>query len=354
MLQHRRQIGELRLDLVEWLRHGNLRGLAVKRMQSLALLFLGAGNCAQGLLQFLFEFFDGFLRRALLLRRPGIELRRWYHLAVVHRGHAEAHRRAQDRDVLRRRLFAQLGEGALVLRLDGLHDRAAALLVVLALEDRRQRGPQIVDQVVDHLLEVGCAPARQRDRHRPVRGCEIVDIHPVGRQRPREGGFLHQGFDELLGVGAARADGEYVEATLADFAAKADGFVRARLTDQPRLRREVRRGREFQPADVGGAIQAIGRQRLHRRGCGLRLSVWLSVRHPLAPCNAADGVIERDWPRRRQVLACQVAGQSGERRKGGGDPDACHWEEGSDPRVKRPRAGVAIPCGVRNHGRGSD
>ena len=79
------------------------------------------------------------------------------------------------------------------LALDGLLDRAAPLLVVLAFEDRRQRDLQFLDQVMDRLLRM---PARVRPaatmRHRTVRCVEVVDVDPIGRQRAGARGIVQQ------------------------------------------------------------------------------------------------------------------------------------------------------------------
>ena len=139
VLHDLRQVGELRLALLDRLRNHEARGVAIQRAHRVTLFALQPRQHAQGLLQVLFQLLDRRLRLLLALRGPGIELGRRHHLAVVlHRRHGEAHRRAQDRDALRRRLVAHRGERALVPAAALLLDGRAALLVVLALERRGQ------------------------------------------------------------------------------------------------------------------------------------------------------------------------------------------------------------------------
>ena len=136
---------------------------------------------AQRVLQVLLQLLNRSLHLVLPLRRPGVEVGRLHHLAILHRRHREAHRRAQNRDALGRRLVTHRGEAALVAAADLLLDAATTLLVVLALECSGQRDLQVVDQMIERLVQRRRRPGRQCDRHGPMRRREVVDIDPVRR-----------------------------------------------------------------------------------------------------------------------------------------------------------------------------
>ena len=99
VLHHRGQRGELARDLLERLRHRDPRGLAVEGADGVAQFLFQAGDRAQGLFELLFQLLDRLPRRFPVRFGPGVEIGRRHHLALAHRGEAEAHRRAQDGDV---------------------------------------------------------------------------------------------------------------------------------------------------------------------------------------------------------------------------------------------------------------
>ena len=162
---------------------------------------------------------------------------------------------------------------------DALFDGAAALLVVLALEHRRQRSLQIGDQPLHRLLQGRRAAGRQRNRHRPMRRGEVVHIHPVGRLRPAARRLLEQGAHRGMDARAIGADGEDVEAAHAHLGTETDRRIRPRLIHQHARRRQLGCGVEAQGRNVGRAVQAIGRQRRswvrtgHRPDCGASAGV---------------------------------------------------------------------------------
>ena len=278
VLHDLRQVGELRLALLDRLRNHEAGGVAIQRAHRVALLALQPRQHAQGLLQVLFQLLDRRLRLLLALRGPGIELGGRHHLAVLHRRHGEAHRRAQDRDALRRRLVAHRGERALVPAAALLLDGGAALLVVLALERRGQRDLQVVDQPVQRLVQRRRPAGRQRDRHRPMRRGEVVDIDPVRRLRAFGRGVFQQGAHRTLDVRAVRADGEDVEAAHRHLGAEPDRLVRTRLVGELAQRGKLPRRLEAQRRDVGLPVQPVRRERRGGLACGHQLLSWRARR----------------------------------------------------------------------------
>ena len=287
MLHDLRHIGERRLAVLDRLRNDQAGGFAVERTHRVALFALRPRQPAQRLLQILFQLLDRRLHLLLALRRPGVELGGRHCLAVLHRRHGEAHRRAQDRDALCRRLVAQRGEAALVAAADLLFDGATALLVVLALERSGQRGLQVVDQSVQRLVQRRRAARRQSDRHRPMRRGEVVDIHPVGWLRASGRGVFQQGTHRPLDVRADRADGEDVEATHRHVGAEADRLMRTRLVGELVQWRQFPRRLEVQRRDIGLPVQPVRRERRNGRAGGHRPLSWRARRPAANPRFAA-------------------------------------------------------------------
>ncbi len=100
MLHNLRLVGELRLALLNRLRDGEAGDLPIERAYRVALFALQPWQPAQRLLQILFQLLDCRLRLLLAFRGPGVEFSRLHNLAILHRRHGEAHRRAQDRNAL--------------------------------------------------------------------------------------------------------------------------------------------------------------------------------------------------------------------------------------------------------------
>src|SRR5271165_1772529 len=131
---------------------------------------------------------------------------------------------------------------------------------------------------MDRFLEGRRTSPRKRDCPRTMRGCEVVDIYPVGRQRTGTRRILEQCFDRLLDPCAARANREDVEPALADLSAKDDGLAGTRVSDQAAKGREVRRRFEFQSIQIRGAIEAFSRQRMDWLRHGLDFLLGLFAR----------------------------------------------------------------------------
>ena len=140
---------------------------------------------------------------------------------------------------------AQRGKGLTLFFLERLVDSAAARLIVLALENRWQRGLKIIDQLVHRVVKRACTAGRKLDGDRALGINEIVDINPIGRARLRAHLFGQDGLDRVLHAGAVGADDKKIETVFADLGAKPDRFERARLANQAIDRLQFRRRREW-------------------------------------------------------------------------------------------------------------
>ena len=134
------------------------------------------------------------------------------------------------------------------------------VLIVFALERRRRRALEALDQLVHRLLEAGRAAGRELDRDRPVRLGEIVDIDPVRRARPGGRRLGEHGLDHLSHADAGPADHKQVESRPVDLRAELNRLERARLPDEPIDWRELRGGGEGEIGQIAGAIELAGGQ----------------------------------------------------------------------------------------------
>jgi hypothetical protein len=117
-----------------------------------------------------------------------------------------------------------------------------------------------------HRLAQGArAPGRQHQPPRPVRISEIVNVAPVGGRRSRRRLGLQQLLDQRALAGARRAEGEDVEAAVANAEAGADRFDCALLSDELRQIRKLFGGREGQLVHGAAAPQLRGGKRHPRR-----------------------------------------------------------------------------------------
>src|SRR5208282_3223868 len=158
MFSDARHVGEGGADLLDQMVDRVLGGFAVERPDLVSPLLIPLWDLANDALELLFQRRDLGLSLGALLFGPGVELVRWYDLAVLRRRHGEADRRAQQQDRFLGCLLPQRGEGLKLLLLERFIDSAAPRLVVLALESRRGRALQVLDQLVHSVLEAGRAP----------------------------------------------------------------------------------------------------------------------------------------------------------------------------------------------------
>jgi hypothetical protein len=231
VLAHRGQRRELCLQLLDRVSDGEFRDLLVQFAQASPALLVPAGPEANQRLELALQLLDLCLDLRALLLRELLELLRAEQLAVAHGRHAEAGRRADDGDALCLGLLAERLRRLLLALAEFLVDGLAAVLVVLALEGRRDGRPQFVDQPVHGVPEFDGAPGRQADGARPVRGGEVVDVNPVLRGRLLRGAGAQFGEDGGVLAGARRAEREQVVAGPIDARAERERLERALLAD---------------------------------------------------------------------------------------------------------------------------
>ena len=240
-------------------------GFAIERLHGIAVLALPQRHLAHDRLEVGLDGFHLVLDALALGRRQLIEQFRRQHLAVARRGEGEAHRRAHQGDVLAFGAALERAEGGFALLLELLLDGLAPRPVFVALEGRRQRGAQFVDEPLHRGREPGAAARRQLQAAGLLRIVEIVDVAPVGRRRLLFRPLPQQIFDHAVPAGAARAEGIDVVA----LGAHADGEIErldgALLPDQPRRFFELAAQLERQLGRVAAAIQQRRRQRLRER-----------------------------------------------------------------------------------------
>ena len=246
--------------------HGERRDFLIQLAEFGAALLVGFRHPLDDRLELFLKDLDALLH--LLAHRFGqrVEHVGLDDLALVHRRHGEAGRRAQDGDVLCVGLGVERFESLLLPGAELFLDRAAPRLIFFALENRRKRVAQLVDRP-DHALDEGAGAARrQAERERPVRCLEIVDVHPVGRRRL----ILDLALEVLADggglAGRGRAQHEDVEVVARHVGAELDRLERALLPDQSTRGLKLGRGLEAEGRGIDTAPEVCNRQRRVRRG----------------------------------------------------------------------------------------
>ncbi len=304
----RGHVGEGGQQIAERLVDGMLGDVLVELAQLGAPVLVGLGQALQDHGQLLLQRLDLGLHVLAHGLGKRIEDLGLDDLALVHGGHGEAGRRAQDGDVLGLRLGVQRLQRLLLARPELLVDGAAANLIVLAFEARRQDAPELVERRHHAPGERLAAPVRKLQRLRPVGVFEVVDVDPVGRRGCLGGLGSQVGLDGGGLARGRRAQHEDVEVVALDVGAELDGFQRPILADQPGDRNQLVRGLEGERRRVDDAAQLGGLERLRTAGDGRHLSFGvgrgivirctLEKRHDPPGCCA--GRDNRRRPRRRK------------------------------------------------------
>ena len=108
---------------------------------------------------------------------------------------------------------------------------AQLVSVVVALERRRYRKLQFLDEMSHVFPEFAALPGRESQRMGPLRVREIVDVAPVRRRAPCFRLFADKAFDQRVPVAANRSQHVNVVTGLTHRDAKANRVDRALLAD---------------------------------------------------------------------------------------------------------------------------
>ncbi len=227
------------------------------------MLLLPARHMLDGFGKLLLQRLDDVFDPLAFLLGELVEFVRLQHVAVMHGSEREACGCAEQRNLLRLGLCAQLLEGLFLLLLIFLVDRLAAVLIFLALDDRRDRDLEVVDQARHALLQRAAGAGAEFERDRLVRRAEIVDINPVGGRALLERDTGEEAQDGLVLARTVLTQHEDVVALAADASAEAERLQHALLPHEARMIAKLDRGLERELAHIAGAIKHLGRNRFN-------------------------------------------------------------------------------------------
>jgi hypothetical protein len=137
----------------------------------------------QKLVELFLGLLESRLESAALGLRHAFEDRRFDRLSVTHRRDGKPHRSLDEPDAPFRRAPGHVGQRGASPFGQLLVDLLVTQPVLLGFQGRRHRGPEIVNQLGHVVEERHTSPGRQRNRMRPVRLLEVVDVAPVAGGR---------------------------------------------------------------------------------------------------------------------------------------------------------------------------
>ena len=210
-----------------------IRDLAVDLADFLAPRLVPARDLLDGFLKLLLKLLNGVLRPRALGLGQLAEVLGAHHFLAAHRREGEPHRCPDQRDLAGAGALLQLFEGLGLTLAELFVDALQPGAVLLAVEDRGNRGLQFLDQPRHVAVKFAAGARRKFQRLGPMRVLEIVDVAPIGGrflmgrlavQELAHGGVLAQR------VGSER---EQVEAV------RADADTEAQRLDGPLLAQNV-------------------------------------------------------------------------------------------------------------------
>ena len=230
----------------------------VERVQLVTRPTLPPAQRPHAVRQGIVENLPGLLKGAALgLRQLPQRLRR-ERFTVAHRGHAETHRRLNDRMARGLGLLVQGMKRRLPLRLFQLRDAAPLRLVFVGGEGPRHLDLERIHQIGHLPAKLGRGARRQTQRPRAVRLVEVVDVAPIGRR----GAAVRDGAKSLEDHGGAasarKSHGEDVESGAADVQAELQRSLGALLADQRVRPLELGGGLEAQRVRIAGPTHRVG------------------------------------------------------------------------------------------------
>ena len=244
VFDHQRQIGKGGREIVERRKHGAARHILIEILQLHAPHLVGLRHALEDGRQLLFQRFHLAALLGLHVGRQAGETLGLDHVAVEHGRKGETLRCAQDSDTLRLGLDVERFQRLLLAGLEAGLDATAARLVVIAFEDGRDNGPQLVERRDHALGERARAAGWQAQRARPVRFIEIVDVDPIVRRLAVFGLRRQLRLDGGALAGCGRAEHKDIVVVRMHLHAEFERFECAILTNQAGERIEFRCGLE--------------------------------------------------------------------------------------------------------------
>jgi hypothetical protein len=255
------KLAEADVQLVDRMVDGLRRDLAVQLAQGIPVLHCPGGNLLDDLLEFALQFLDLALDTLAFFLRQGVEGLGLHHRAVFHGREGEAERCAHQGDVLRFCLFAQRLECGFLAFARAVLQGLAAIAIVFALESRRDRRAQFVDQLAHCCLQLAAQARRQADRLGLVRRREVVQIDPVRRNGFLRGLRFQDLLDRRVLAGSRRAEDEEVVTFLLDGGAEADRLQGAVLADDLVEILQLVRRLEREIGGIAAGVEFLGWKR---------------------------------------------------------------------------------------------
>ena len=248
------------LDLRNVVAHCDQRHFPVELFQFLPLLAAPVHDVAYDVAEFFLQLDDDALDARLLLFRQLCIFLRADDFAALERRERETGGRAQQADLLCGGLRPQLVEDALVALGELGLDLPRARAVLVAVEHRRNRGAQLLHELLHVVTQRRSFPGRQCQREGAIRFVEVVDVCPVARFRALRDPAAENVLDERVAAAAGRPHHEQVEARARHVDSEFNGIACARLAQELFQIIEFRRGVESEPRRIATAIKRLGCQ----------------------------------------------------------------------------------------------
>jgi hypothetical protein len=154
-------LAEMPADVLHQMADDIAGGVAGQLAGGVAVLALPLRHLAHHRFELALDRLDLVLDRLALVLGQRLEHLRLHHLAVLPRRHREAGRGAQQGDVLGLGALLHGAERLLAAPFELLVDHFPAGAEFVALERRRERGAQLVDEALHRLGEPGALARRQ-------------------------------------------------------------------------------------------------------------------------------------------------------------------------------------------------
>ncbi len=262
IFQHFGQIGIFGAQLVHHVLDCRQRGFAVELLDPLAPFPLPLRDVAEDFFQSLLQSGDGGFEPASVLFLQFFVFVRRNHLMVAGRSERKSFLGAQQHDILLHSILGQFLERLLLALGELFLDCARFGAVFFALEQQRDRGAQIIDQLFHIRAQFRTLAAWQLKRLRLVRLGEVIEIAPI-RRLAFVLCFLFEELPHHAALAYARGtEHKKIIAVMTDACTEVHRIHRAHLADDLGDIRQFCRGLEFELTRIADMMELLRLQRL--------------------------------------------------------------------------------------------
>ena len=173
----------LRSQFVDDMSDGQHCDFAIQLVDAVPVFLTPKGQLSNCLLQFALKLLHIRLDLSLLCLRQLLEIVRTDDCSLAHGCDGEAAGGPHEHQVLGLAALLQLLEGGFLSALELIVDHPAAIAVVLALEQRGDRGLEVANELLHVRAQLDGRTGRQAQGDRPLRVCEVVDVAEIERRR---------------------------------------------------------------------------------------------------------------------------------------------------------------------------